>query len=302
MEQRSSFFLALLFTLSWWATAAQEARTPEPQPRTRVILLGTGMPHADPERHGPSTAIVVDDAVYIVDFGPGVVRRAAAAKLPMAKLTRAFVTHLHSDHTAGYADLIFTPWVLGRSEPLEVYGPPGIAKMTEHIMAAYAEDVDVRVNGLEPANTTGYKVNAHEARPGVIYKDEKVTVKAIAVPHGSWKHAYGYRFETPDRVIVISGDTTASDAIVENARGADLLLHEVICAAGLAQRTPDWRAYHTAFHTQGPEVGRIAARAQPKLLVLHHVVFSGCTEQQVLEEVRGAYKGRLVMGKDLDIF
>ncbi|MGH9791818.1 MAG: MBL fold metallo-hydrolase [Candidatus Acidiferrales bacterium] len=300
-SRRSGFALLAAVAFAGCTTATVEA--PTRQPRTRVILLGTGTPNADPERHGTSTAIVVDDAVYIVDFGPGVVRRAAAAKLPMPKLTRAFVTHLHSDHTAGYADLIFTPWVLDRTEPLEVYGPPGLRKMTEHIAAAYAEDIDVRINGLEPANTTGHKVNPHEITPGVIYKDDKVTVKAFAVPHGSWKHAYGYRFETPDRVIVISGDTTASDAVAENARGADVLLHEVICGAGLAQRSPDWKAYHSAFHTTAPDLGRIAARAQPKLLVLHHVLLSGCTEQHLLDEIRAAgFTGRTVIGNDLDVF
>jgi ribonuclease Z len=175
--------------------------------------------------------------------------------------------------------------------------------MTEHLLAAYAEDIRVRLDGLEPANTTGYKVNAHEVQPGEIYKDSKVKVRAFAVPHGSWKYAYGYRFETPDRVIVISGDTTVSEAVAENARGADILIHEVICAAGLAKRTPDWKAYHTAFHTQAPDLGRIAARAQPKLLVLHHVLLSGCTEQQLLDEIRaGGFAGRTVIAKDLDVF
>ncbi len=245
----------------------------------------------------------MDDAAYIVDFGPGVVRRAAAAGIAMPQLKRAFVTHLHSDHTVGYADLILTPWTLERTEPLEVYGPPGLVKMTEHVTAAYAEDVDVRIRGLEPANTTGYKVIAHEVQPGMIYKDGKVTVHAFAVPHGAWKHAYGYRFETLDRVIVLSGDTTASEAVEESARGADILVHEVICAAGLARRTPDWKAYHTSSHTSAPELGRLAARAQPKLLVLSHVLLSGCTEEQLLREIRDAgFAGRVVLGNDLDVF
>lgn len=295
--------IALAIALAACSKGPEPQAPAAPQSRTRVVLLGTGTPNADPQRHGPATAIVVDDAVYLVDFGPGVVRRAAAAGLPIPKLTRAFVTHLHSDHTAGYSDLIFTPWVLERSEPLQVYGPPGLAQMTEHLLAAYAEDVRIRLDGLEPANTTGYQVSAHEITPGEIYKDDKVTVRAFPVPHGSWKHAYGFRFATPDRVIVVSGDTTFSDALAEAAQGADVLLHEVICAAGLAKRTPDWKAYHTAFHTTGPDVGRIAARAQPKLLVLHHVLLSGCTQQQLLDEIRaGGFTGRVVIGNDLDVF
>ncbi len=126
-------------------------------PRTQLVLLGTGTPNADPERFGPAVAIVVDDVPYLVDFGPGVVRRAAAAfargikGLDPKLLRTAFVTHLHSDHTAGYPDLIFTPAVLARDAPLQVYGPPGIRTMTDHVMKAWAEDVDVRL----PQSRTG---------------------------------------------------------------------------------------------------------------------------------------------------
>jgi ribonuclease BN (tRNA processing enzyme) len=126
---------------------------------TQIVLLGTGTPNADPDRSGPSVAIVVNETPYIVDFGPGVVRRAAAAfrngvkALEVSNLKIAFLTHLHTDHTVGYPDLIFTPWVLGRDRPLEVYGPPGIKSMTEYILKAYEKDIDVRIHGLEPANT-----------------------------------------------------------------------------------------------------------------------------------------------------
>jgi len=176
---------------------------------TQIVLLGTGTPNADPDRSGPSVAIVVNDTPYLVDFGPGVVRRAAAAfqkgikGLAVKNLNRVFVTHLHSDHTTGYPDLVFTPWVLERTEPLEVYGPKGIKAMTGHILKAYREDIDIRLGGGEPSNKTGYKVIAREIKPGVVYKDENVTVKAFLVNHGSWREAYGFRFETKDRTIVI---------------------------------------------------------------------------------------------------
>ena len=154
-------------------------------------------PITNPDRSGPSVAIVVNDTSYIVDCGPGVVRRTAAAVrkgvsgLAAPNLKTAFLTHLHSDHTLGYADLIFSPWVMGRTEPLEVYGPSGIKEMTEHIQAAYTEDVDIRRNGLEQANSTGYRVNAYEIKPGIIYEDQNVTVKTFLVEHGSWPEAFG---------------------------------------------------------------------------------------------------------------
>ena len=116
--------------------------------KTKIILLGTGTPNAEPDRSGPSVALMVDETPYIFDFGPGVVRRAAAAGLPLVKLNRAFLTHIHSDHTTGYPDLILTPWTLGRVEPLEVYGPSGIHKMTEHILEAYEEDIKERLKNV----------------------------------------------------------------------------------------------------------------------------------------------------------
>jgi ribonuclease BN (tRNA processing enzyme) len=278
------------------------------QKKSQVVLLGTGNPNADPDRSGPSVAIVVNDTPYIVDFGPGVVRRAAAAfkkgvaGLKVNKLKIAFVTHLHSDHTVGYPDLIFTPWTLERKEPLEVYGPAGLKAMTEHILKAYKEDIDVRVNGLEPANHTGYKVNAHEIKPGVIYKDQNVTVKAFRVTHGSWREAFGYRFETPDRVIVISGDCTASESVVENCNGCDVLIHEVYSEAGFAGRSPEWQKYHRSFHTSSRSLGEIAKKAKPGLLVLYHQLLWGTPEEDLIEEIRQVYSGKVASGHDLDVY
>src|SRR5215211_1762959 len=138
-----------------WAILGHDVRAhpqSNAQSKTQIVILGTGTPNADPDRSGPSVAIIVNDTPYIVDFGPGVVRRAAAAHrrgikaLAMPKLTRAFVTHLHSDHTVGYPDLIFTPWVLERETPLEVYGPRGLKAMTDHILKAYREDIRIRLD------------------------------------------------------------------------------------------------------------------------------------------------------------
>src|SRR6266700_4991574 len=187
--------------------------------RTRVVLLGTGTPAPDPDRSGPATAVIVNDTPYLVDFGPGVVRRASAAfldkgikALEPTKLRVAFVTHLHSDHTVGYPDLIFTPWTIGRRVPLEVYGPKGLKAMTEHLLEAYRVDIETRTNpdGNQRGFPEGHKVNAHEIGPGVVYKDANVTVTAFATKHAM--ESYGYRFDTPDRSIGISGDTNPTQA------------------------------------------------------------------------------------------
>jgi ribonuclease BN (tRNA processing enzyme) len=301
-------FAALVST----ALAAQQEKSQSPpmadRKKTQIVLLGTGTPNADPERSGPSVAIVVGETPYIVDFGPGVVRRAAAAYrkgvrgLEVKNLKTAFVTHLHSDHTLGYADLIFSPWTLERQEPLEVFGPRGINAMTEHILRAYTQDIEIRTTGLEPSTKTGYKVNSHEIKPGLVYKDENVTVKAFPVRHGSWPEAFGYRFETPDRTIVISGDCTPSPSVIENCNGCDVLIHEVYSTAGFNKRPPEWQKYHSNFHTSSVELSEIASKARPGLLILYHQLLWGTSEEELLNEIRRTYSGRVVSGRDLDVY
>ena len=285
-----------------------ESRPPLPDHRTKVVMLGTGTPIADPDRSGPCVAIVVDDTPYLVDFGPGVVRRAAAAHalgiegLAVERLATAFCTHLHSDHTAGYPDLIFTPWVLDRNVPLQVFGPPGLQTMTDHVLAAWAEDIAVRVDGNQPTADRGHEVVVHEVEPGEVYTDERVTVTAFAVRHGAWRHAYGYRFQTPDRTVVVSGDTVAVDEVVRQCDGCDVLVHEVFAQAGYDTREPVWQAYHAVSHTPGPALGELAARARPELLVLTHQLLWGATEPQLLDEVRAHFDGEVVYANDLDVF
>jgi ribonuclease BN (tRNA processing enzyme) len=279
--------------------------------RTQVVMLGTGNPSANPDRSGPSVAIVVNDTPYLIDCGPGVVRRASAAfrkgvaGLAVQKLKTLFVTHLHSDHTLGYPDLIFTPWVLGRTDAVEAYGPSGLKAMTDHILAAYSEDIAIRTDGLEHGNRTGYKVNVHEIKPGVVYKDKNVTVKAFLVHHGSWKEAYGYRFETPDKVIVLSGDCAPSESVIENCNGCDILLHEVYTQRGYDESKKEWREYITNFHTSTKELAELATKAKPKLLVLYHQMFFGGekdTEEVLLQEMHNGYSGKVVSAHDLEIY
>src|SRR4051812_7707401 len=282
---------------------------PRAQTRTRVVMLGTGTPNADPDRYGPAVAVVVDETSYLVDFGVGVVRRAAAAErlgikaLAAPNLRRAFATHLHSDHTLGLADLILTPWILERQAPLTLYGPRGLRRMTDHLIAAYADDLDIRLRGGEPQHQHDPRnVVVHEIQPGIVFRDERVTVSAFAVPHGAWRQAFGYRFQTPDRTIVISGDTGPDSHIEEQCQRCDLLVHEVYSEAGFAKRPPEWQAYHARYHTSARQLGAIAARARPGQLVLYHQLIWSSTEEELLKEVRAAYDGKVVSAHDLDVF
>lgn len=266
--------------------------------------------------------MIVNGKAYLVDFGPGVVRRAAAARLDKGiaeldpvNISTVFLTHLHSDHTAGYPDLILTPWTMGRDKPLEVYGPAGLQSMTDHILKAYREDIAIRRDGLENESPEGIKVNAHEISAGVVYKDENVTVTAFPTKHGAWKASFGYRFDTKDRSIVISGDTTPLEATVKACNGCDILLHEATTEKYL--RNPmrpnsqgyDIKEYVASYHTTTTQLAELAAKAKPKLLVLYHNTITlrpnqrplASTPDDLLTEMQ-PYKGKIAIGRDLDIY
>ncbi|MGH9466846.1 MAG: MBL fold metallo-hydrolase [Terriglobales bacterium] len=276
--------------------------------QTRVVMLGTGTPVANPFKSGPASAVIVNHTAYLVDCGPGVVRRAALAArrgfpaLRVARIHYVFITHLHTDHTLGYPDLIFSPWVLGRKMPLEAYGPAGLKAMTAAIMQAWSVDIHVRTTGLEHASTTGYHVDVHEIQPGVVYRDRNVTVTAFRVHHGNQLIAYGYKFKTADRTIVFSGDTSPLDIVARECDGCDLLFHEVYNRRGTARREPDQLPYFHQYHTSPRELCRIAALAHPKLLVLYHQVLEGLPESDLLAQVQACYKGAVVSAHDLDVY
>jgi ribonuclease BN (tRNA processing enzyme) len=256
----------------------------------------------------------VNDTPYLIDFGPGVVRRAAAAYRKgvtafgrgAVNVTTVFLTHLHSDHTVGYPDLILTPWVMGRKSPLTVYGPPGIGAMTQNIMEAWAVDIAARTNGRH--NATGCQVNAQEIAPGKIYEDCNVRVTAFAARHDEMKDSFGYRFDTADRTLVISGDSTPTEAIVDHGRGCDVLIHECYSLASYEKVSPEWQRFRRTHHTSSRQLADIAEQIHPGLLVLYHRSNAGGgddnpnAEQEVIDEVRRFYRGAVVTAHDLDVF
>jgi len=292
------------------------------------------MPRPSMTASGPATAIVVDGinsevgnsfpTVFLVDAGPGVERQLSGANLPINGVTAVFITHLHSDHTLGYPDLIFTSWVMGRKTALQVYGPRGLQRMTDRLIEAYAEDIEVRTKGLEHQTSEGYKVDVREIGLAsreygesskqkddgiVVYDSLGVCVTALAVPHGNWsfdklRTSYAYRFDTPDRSIVVSGDTRYSEELAQFSKGVNVLVHEVYSASHLKpEKRPggdDWPKYMHEFHTSDVEVGKVASIAKPKLLLLTHIIGMGATDEELLEGVRkGGFEGKVVVGKDL---
>ncbi len=308
MTYRTALVFAALFAAP--VVAASQ------QPRTQIVMLGTGTPIPDPERAGPAVAIVVDSVAYLFDAGAGVGRRAAAAALkgikafaprtpngqPSPRFDRLFLTHLHSDHTLGLADAIFTPWIQGRAMPLDIYGPPGTKRLVDGILDGNAEDIAERLHASGGPSANGWKAIVHEIGEGEIFRDSRIVVTAFAVPHADWKYAFGYRVETPDGTIVISGDTRPSDAIAKQCSACDVLIHEVYSDSGFASLPAIRKIYHAHAHTSATQLGEIATKSRPKLLILNHQLFFGASDETLLTEVRSRFSGRVVSAHDLDVY
>jgi ribonuclease BN (tRNA processing enzyme) len=301
-SQRGVFWAisAFVFALTP-AAASSQAPDAAHHSVTQIVMLGTGTPGWDPDRSGPATAIIVNGKPYLIDFGPGVVRRMGAAYLRGVEALLptnvhvAFLTHRHVDHTVGYSDLIFSPAQDGERGPLDVYGPTGLKDMTYYILKAHM---------LKP-NDSRYKVNTHEIEPGVVYKDTNVTVTAFHVNHGDVE-AFGYRFDTPDRSIVISGDTTPTQSVIDACHGCDVLIHEAYSMYTYNAVSADAQQKRRHIHTSSLELAALAAKAKPGLLILYHRSNLGGNgpnpEDVLVKEIQAVYHGKVVTGHDLEVF
>src|SRR5258708_2265915 len=309
-------FITVVSVTAGIAIAAQskQSATPPASPKdVEIVFLGTGSPVPNADRQGPALAVVTNGKAYLVDAGSGVVRQANSAfqrgipaLLPI-ELDIAFLTHLHSDHALGLPDFIFTPWLAERTKPLRLYGPEGTKEMSSHILEAFKEDIQVRTTGLESGNTTGYKVEAHDVQPGNVYQDGNVSVKAFLVKHGSWKEALGYRFDVGGKSIVVSGDTAPAESVVAACGGCARRILAGDSGKGqnpnkLSMSVEQWMKYESEFHTSSSEVGEIAARAKPKMLILTHWGLLGTAKQDdMVREIRQKYGGPILVARDLDV-
>lgn len=279
-----------------------------PTGKSRLILLGTaGGPTPKPNRAAPAYAIVVGDAVYIVDCGNGVARQIVLAKLKLRAIRAVFITHHHSDHNADYGNLLLLSWASDLATRVDTFGPPPLDAMTRQFLALNDYDIRTRLadEGRPPL---AQLIVPHEITAGRVMKDENVTVTAVQVEHPPVSPAYAYRFDCADRAYVISGDTRPSSALIELARGADVLVHEVMHVPSIdtliagEPNAKTLREHLLASHTTTEEVGRIATEAGVKTLVLSHFVPGGypfVPDEVWYNAVRPHYSGNLIVGRDL---
>jgi ribonuclease BN (tRNA processing enzyme) len=278
-------------------------------PKTRLILLGTaGGPRPRKNRSGSAQAIVAGGQIYVIDCGYGVARQMILAGLPLSKIRHLFITHHHSDHNIDLGSLVQLAWISGLVTPVDCWGPPPTGRMIRDYLRYQDYDIALRVKD-EGRTPLAPLIRSHDLKSaGLVFDDGNVRVTAAQVPHPPLDLALAYRFDTSDRSIVISGDTRESEALVSLAADADVLVHEVMLEYRVRElvknlpRSEELARSILSHHTTAEQVGRVAAAARVKLLVLSHFVPAedpDVPDEEWLAPVRRHYSGPVTVGRDL---
>ncbi len=269
-----------------------------------LVLLGTGCPSVDTDRHGPAN--LVDGgagAKLLVDCGSGVTHRLLEAGCPGSEIDALLLTHLHSDHIVDLFQLIISSWHQGRDRPQTIFGPPGTKKFVRGLLDLWKPELDQRVAHEKRPSVAALTVNVEEVAGGDTLQFGALSVSVVSVNHLPVKHAFGFVFQDTGARLAISGDTTYCPALIEAAKGCDLLLHEVLIHGELpvieGRRTAETVAAMQAYHTVSSQVGKVAAQTGAGKLVLTHFVPPKFDEQSLLDEVSCDYVGPIIIGKDL---
>ena len=309
MRHSRRHFLAGVASLALVHGRWADRASGQPRKGTRLILLGTkGGPRVGGQRRNPSTLILVNDVPYVIDCGTSTSQQLLAAGVALNRLRYLFLTHLHSDHMLEYGPLVYNAWVAGLRTRVDAYGPPPLRQVTQAFWDYVKFDVDTRIEDEGRPDPRPLLVVNELDTPRVVLENDDVKVTSATVVHPPITHAYAYRFDAKDRSIVISGDTNYSPGLIALTKGADVLVHEVIYLPGidrLLARVPNavtLRKHLVDSHTTPEDVGRVAAQAQVKTLVLSHFVPGddpAITDEMWTEGVRKHYQGPIVVGRDL---
>ncbi len=277
--------------------------------RTRLILLGTaGGPRPKVDRAATSQVLLVSDRAYVVDCGDGVARQLVSAGVRLDALEKIFITHHHSDHNADYGNLLLLSWASGLKTPIEAYGPPPLERMTRLVFELNQFDIETRIKDEQRVPLAPLVRAKDVTESGLVVDDGRVRVRAALVSHPPIEHAFGYRFDTEDRSIVISGDTAYSKDLLELARGADVLVHEALYLPGIERtaarvaNAPGLLEHIVRSHTTVEDAARLASEAGVKTLVLSHLVPSDdpqVTEADWISAAKKHFSGELVLARDL---
>lgn len=277
---------------------------------THLILLGTkGGPRVGGDRSNPANVLIVDGTPYVIDCGRGVSRQLEAVGVQLISIRDIFITHMHSDHYLELGGLIHSAWDAGLKKPVTVHGPVELEKALPAFFETYMQpDIDIRMADVgRPDLRKMVHIKAFE-NEGVVFRNDQITVTTALTIHPPIKDSYALRFDTKDRSIVFSGDTAYSEAVIKLAKGADVLVHEALYLPGIdamLKRVPNganMREHMMDSHTTTEDVGRVAAAAGVKTVVLTHLVPGDgptITDEMWAEGVRKHFKGQIIVGKDL---
>ena len=276
----------LLFSLSVYADNLE------------VTILGSGTPVPSIERFGPSTLIEYKNKKYLFDVGRGATIRLNQIGINPSEIDHLFLTHLHSDHITGFADLWLTGWIWQRKNELGVYGPEGVENFISHTQKAFSSDIAFRSKqtGLSPE---GLKLNVMPVQQGVIYKDKDVKITAIKVDHGSVENAYGYRFDTNKHSVLLSGDTTFSNNLIHHGKDVDLLIHELAVIDPKLIEHNDKLRKISDYHTSLQQAKKVIDYIQPERTIFNHLLIIGVEPQKLNQEIHSLFKGQAELAYDL---
>ncbi len=267
----------------------------------KVTLLGTGSPRPSVDRYGPAVLVEVGGRYLLFDTGRGVVQRLQQLEVRVSDIHHVFLTHLHSDHITALDDVWLTGWIYQRPSPLNIYGPKGTESYIKSLKQAYSFDVQLR-NQYSGLDLKSGVMTSTDIKPGVIYSENGIKVTAFLVNHKPVDPAYGYRIDFGERSVVISGDTTYSQSLVDHAMDVDLLVHEIMSVdSGILEKNPRLQKIQR-YHTNTTQLAKVLESAKPRVAVMTHVIAVGVSEDEVLQQVNDNYQGELHMGEDLMTF
>ncbi len=268
----------------------------------KIVLLGTGCPQVDPQRMGPALLIQAGGRRLLFDCGSGVTQRLVQAGTKGAEIDALFLTHLHSDHVVDFHQLLVSSWHQGRDRPWKVFGPPGTIGFVERSAALWKPELELRVSHEKRPSVAGLDVEVKEFADGQTLRGG-LTVTPVKVNHDPFPEVYGFIVEHEGLRFVHSADTTVWQPLIEAARGADCLLHEVFIKREMRPidgvRTQEGIDAVASYHTLSTEVGAVAAEADVGMLILNHFVPTRFDREALVAEVRAQWPGPLILGEDL---
>jgi len=276
---------------------------------TKIVFLGTkGGPRVGLGRSNPANLIMVNGTPIVLDCGMGVSRQLVAAGVPLQSVKYIMISHLHSDHSLEYGNLIYNAWATGLKTPIHAYGPKGLKAMTDAYWEVNKFDIETRIEDEGRPDLRKLVIVEEVDTDGVVFKNEDVTVTAFRTAHPPITDNFAYKFETAEGSVVFSSDTSYNPKLGEFAKGVDVLVHETLYVPGIegilkkVKNGASLKKHLLASHTTTEDIGRVAAIAEPKMLVLSHLVPGdnpSITDEQWIEDVRKHFDGKVVVAKDL---